>query len=324
MALFDHENRGPNKVNIILIILLIIFALLYSIEKFDINVPIVRPSNQFVSNAKTKLDSISEELNLRMVQIKELGGKVKELENIQSQIHEDQIKLGENKYISEKLFNDRLSYYVKLLNEKDKEIKRLTSENSQLIARNDSLDKENINLKIGLNNAIKAISDTTLVYLNRERELSEKSRALELNNQLLNEKVNVAAAMRAEGVNVYAINSRGKESKSPNSQNRRYEKIRVNFHLQINPLTTKEIKVIYLRIIEPTGNVLSDYSIGSGMFNFKGKELPYTSKQRIFYENSHQVVEFIFTKNSPFSLGQHEIELYSEGYLIGLGSFEVK
>lgn len=320
----EKEKKGSKGINLVLVIFTLLFAFLYLVEKYDLSIPVIRPSKEFVSDAQLKLDSISEELNLRIVQIKNLGGRVKELETIQNEIHDDQVKLGENKYISEELFNKRLSYYVRLLSEKDKEIERLQEENTELIARNDSLDKENSNLKIGLDIARKAIADTALRFLNREKELSERSRVLELNNQILNEKVNVAAALHAEGVNVYAINSKGRESKSPNSTSKKYEKIRVNFHLQQNSLTNKEIKVIYLRIIEPTGMVLTDFSIGSGTFNFRGKEIPYTAKQRIFYENSHQTVEFIFTKNTPFVLGQHEIELYSEGYLIGLGSFEVR
>ena len=96
------------------------------------------------------------------------------------------------------------------------------------------------------------------------------------------------------------------------------------FHLQENPLASKEIKTVYLRIIEPTGITLSDYSLGSGTFPFKGKDLVYTAKQRIFYENNHQSVEFIYSRPNSYREGRHEIELYSEGFLIGLGSFEVR
>ena len=143
-------------------------------------------------------------------------------------------------------------------------------------------------------------------------------------NQELAEKVSVAAALRAEGVNVYAISTRGKESGAQNQKAKKLEKIRVIFHLQENSLATKEIKTVYLRIIEPTGVTLSDYSIGSGTFPFKGKDLVYTAKQRIFYENNHQSVEFIYSRPNSYREGRHEIELYAEGFLIGLGSFEVR
>ena len=179
-------------------------------------------------------------------------------------------------------------------------------------------------LKDGLTNVQKALRDSSLTFGVKEKELSERSRVLEVRNQELAEKVNVAAALRAEGVNVYAISSRGKESGVQNQKAKRIEKIRVMFHLQTNPLATKEIKTIYLRIIEPTGNTLSDYALGSGAVMFKGKELTYTAKQRIFYENNHQSVEFIYARPNAYREGRHEIELYSEGFLIGLGSFEVR
>ena len=94
--------------------------------------------------------------------------------------------------------------------------------------------------------------------------------------------------------------------------------------MQENSLTAKELKTIYLRIIEPTGLVISDYASGSGTFVFKGRELPFTAKQRIFYENNHQSVEFIYARNGAYKEGRHEIEIYSEGFLIGLGTFDVR
>jgi hypothetical protein len=147
---------------------------------------------------------------------------------------------------------------------------------------------------------------------------------LEIKNKELAEKVSAAAALRAEGVNVYAISSRGKESTVNNQKAKKVDKIRVMFHLQENTLASKEIKTIFLRIIEPTGSTISDYNLGSGSFEFKGRDLTFTSRQRIFYENNHQSVEFIYTRPNGFKNGKHEIELYAEGYLIGLGTFEVR
>jgi hypothetical protein len=205
---------------------------------------------------------------------------------------------------------------------KDQEIKKLRRENVVLIARNDSLSREAKLLQDGLSNVQKALRDSSATFGIEKKELSERSRVLEVRNQELTEKVTVAAALRAEGVNVYAISSRGKETGVQKAK--RIDKIRVIFHLQNNPLATREIKTIYLRIIEPTGNTLSDYSLGSGTVMFKGKELVYTAKQRIFYENNHQSVEFIYARSTAYREGKHEIELYSEGFLIGLGTFEVR
>jgi hypothetical protein len=259
-----------------------------------------------------------------MVQIKKLGGRISELETARLRILGDQKELKEHPEMGQEQFEKKLAYYLRLLGQKDQEIKKLRRENGVLLARNDSLSREAQLLKDGLTNVQKALRDSSLTFGVKQKELSERSRVLEVRNQELADKVTVAASLRAEGVNVYAISSRGKESGVQNQKAKRIEKIRVMFHLQTNPLANKEIKTIYLRIIEPTGVTLSDYALGSGSIMFKGKELTYTAKQRIFYENNHQSVEFIYARPNAYREGKHEIELYAEGFLIGLGSFEVR
>jgi len=278
----------------------------------------------FIKDAKDRLDSISNQLEVRMIQIKKLGGRVNELEAARQQILGDQKAISENPEMGQIEIQRKLAYYLRLIGQKDVEIKKLRKENFVLLARNDSLSREAKILQDGLSNVQKALRDSSLTFGVKQKEFSERSRILEVRNQELSDKVNVAAALRAEGVNVYAISTRGRESGAQNQKAKKLEKIRVIFHLQENPLATKEIKTVFLRIIEPTGVTLSDYSIGSGTFPFKGKDLVYTAKQRIFYENNHQSVEFIYSRPNSYREGRHEIELYAEGFLIGLGSFEVR
>lgn len=278
----------------------------------------------FIKYAKDRLDSISNQLEVRMIQIKKLGGRVNELEAARQQILGDQKAISENPEMGQIEIQRKLAYYLRLIGQKDLEIKKLQKENFVLSARNDSLSREAKILQDGLSNVQKALRDSSLTFGVKQKELNERSRILEVRNQELADKVNVAAALRAEGVNVYAISTRGKETGAQNQKAKKLEKIRVIFHLQENPLATKEIKTVYLRIIEPTGATLSDYSLGSGTFPFKEKDLVYTAKQRIFYENNHQSVEFIYSRPNSYREGRHEIELYAEGFLIGLGSFEVR
>ena len=278
----------------------------------------------FIKYAKDRLDSISNQLEVRMIQIKKLGGRVNELEAARQQILGDQKAISENPEMGQIEIQRKLAYYLRLIGQKDLEIKKLQKENFVLSARNDALSREAKILQDGLSNVQKALRDSSLTFGVKQKELNERSRILEVRNQELADKVNVAAALRAEGVNVYAISTRGKETGAQNQKAKKLEKIRVIFHLQENPLATKEIKTVYLRIIEPTGATLSDYSLGSGTFPFKEKDLVYTAKQRIFYENNHQSVEFIYSRPNSYREGRHEIELYAEGFLIGLGSFEVR
>ncbi|MDT8887611.1 hypothetical protein [Aquirufa regiilacus] len=321
-SMSSREKRLERLVYLLTVLVFLLAGVLY-IEKYQPNFwALEQGQEDFVEDAQARLDSVSQQLQVRMVQIKRLGGRVNELEKARLQIEGDQKELAEHPEMGQAAFQKKLAYYLRLLGLKDQEIKKLRRENVVLIARNDSLSREAKLLQDGLTNVQKALRDSSATFGIEKKELSERSRVLEVRNQELTEKVTVAAALRAEGVNVYAISTRGKETGVQKAK--RIDKIRVIFHLQNNPLATREIKTIYLRIIEPTGNTLSDYALGSGTVMFKGKELVYTAKQRIFYENNHQSVEFIYARSTAYREGKHEIELYSEGFLIGLGTFEVR
>ena len=285
----DNSKVKENGLQRRVLLLTILVCLLVGwilLDKLVINAgESQQTQDEFVENAQYKLDSVSEQLNLRLIQIKKLGGKVNELETAKAQIVGDQAHLED---IMPEEFQKKISFYLHLLGLKDAEIKKLKKENVTLTMRNDSLSREAQNLKVGLVTIQKALKDSSKTFGLKARELSERSRVLEIKNKELAEKVSAAAALRAEGVNVYAISSRGKESTVNNQKAKKVDKIRVMFHLQENTLANKEIKTIFLRIIEPTGTTISDYNLGSGSFDFKGRELTFTSRQRIFYENNHQ------------------------------------
>lgn len=323
-SLSSRERKLQRIVGVLIFLILLLIGFV-AIEWLNPTFFSLSASHEtFIKNAKDRLDSVSNQLEVRMIQIKKLGGKVNELEAARQQILGDQKAISENPEMGQIDIQRKLAYYLRLIGQKDIEIKKLRGENFVLLARNDSLSKEAKILQDGLSYVQKALRDSSLTFGVKQKELNERSRILEVRNQELADKVNVAAALRAEGVNVYAISTRGKETGAQNQKAKKLEKIRVLFHLQENSLANKEIKTIFLRIIEPTGVTLSDYSIGSGTFPFKGKDLVYTAKQRIFYENNHQSVEFIYARPNSYREGRHEIELYAEGFLIGLGSFEVR
>ena len=123
---------------------------------------------------------------------------------------------------------------------------------------------------------------------------------------------------------VSAINSRGKERDGEEFKAKRVDRVKVAFKLAENPLTKKENKTVYMRMVDPTGSVISDMATGSGAFNFGGKETIYTAKQNIMYSNSGQTVEFIYNRGSNYEKGTYKVELYADGFRIGQTSFTIK
>ncbi|WP_026996024.1 hypothetical protein [Flectobacillus major] len=275
--------------------------------------------------ANTKLDSIANQLNAKITEIKRLGGDIRELVKAKKQLEEDKLALEKlDNGFSMKKYEAKIKNYVALLGQKDVEIIRLKKENGILVAQNDSLSREAKSLLQDITFAQKALSDSANTYSLRQRELAERAKEIEAKNKELSDKVSLAAALHAESINVYAISSKGKESDGGIYKAKKVDKIRITFYLQENSLTTKEAKIIYLRIIDPTGATVADMATGSGTFNYRGRDVTFTAKQKIVYDDSHQSVEFIYSRGQAYKEGKHIIELYSEGFRIGEGVFEVK
>lgn len=258
----------------------------------------------------TRLDSISTQLDAKIAEIKMLGGNVDELNRVKAQLEADKQSLASANQAQLREYEGKIKSYVALLSQKDSEIAKLREENQNLTGQNEQLAREKSQLETNLQATRQAYSDSVGSERTRNRELSEK--------------VTIASALKAENINVYAISPKGKERDGGEYRSRRVEKVRISFALADNPLTAQENKEVFLRILDPDGAVISDMATGSGAFVFQGKETIYTAKQQVMYTNSHQNVDFIYSRGTPYRKGRHTVELYSEGFKIGQGSFEVK
>ncbi len=256
--------------------------------------------------AQAKIDSITRELSYKILEINKLGGEVASLKKVKDELEADRKMLSSKKITDFKAFELKINNYQKLLDEKDQDIARLKRDFGALANKNEELNSENEGLK------------------NERKQLSDSISAVTARNRDLSEKVNMAAALRAETVNVYAISNRGRERDGGAYNARKIDKLRISFHLVDNPLTKLDDKDILMRILDPAGSVLSDMATGSGSFSYKGQELIYTAKKREHYTNTHQLVEIVYSRSQDYKPGKYQIELYSEGVLIGKGGFDVK
>lgn len=255
--------------------------------------------------AKTKLDSISAQLDAKIAEIQRLGGSVDSLVKIKQQLEVDKRELRNVNSFNSKKYDQKIRNYQALLAQKDQEIARLKEENGILVVRNDSLSQENAGLKA------------------ERQTLSDSVAAVSSKNQELNEKVSIAAALRAENVTVKAINARGKESE--NYKAKRIDKVRISVRLAPNGLAQQGEKELYIRILDPSGAVISDMATGSGEFTYNDQGMIYTSMQRFNFDNSRQQIDFVYGRGSQrFNEGRHTVEVYCEGFRIGEGEFTVK
>ncbi|MBD2754501.1 hypothetical protein [Spirosoma validum] len=257
--------------------------------------------------AKTKLDSISAQLDAKIAEIQRLGGSVDSLMKVKAQLEVDKRELRNVSSFDSKKYNQKIRNYEALLTQKDQEIARLKEENGILTARNDSLSQENNTLK----GERQSLSDSVVAVTSKNQELAEK--------------VTIAAALRAESITVDAINKRGKEKDGGSYKAKKIDKIKVSVRLAPNGLAKQEEKELYLRILDASGAVVSDMATGSGEFTYNYQGMIYTAKQNFTFDNSRQQVDFVYGRGGQrFNEGKHTIEIYCEGFRIGEGEFTVK
>ncbi len=261
-----------------------------------------------VLSTKTKLDSISNQLDLKIAEIQKLGGSVDSLIAIRQEVEMDKKNLRSNVgTFDTSKYDAKIRRYEALLAAKDTELVRLREENGILTQENTNLAQENT----GLKTEKQVLADSVREYSTQNRELAEK--------------VTIASALRAEGVTVNALSSRGKEDDGGRYKAKRIDKLRVSFTLAPNAVARQNEKDVYMRIVDPSGAVVFDMATGSGEFLSGGQNMIYTSAQRIQFDNSGQRVDFIYGRGGQrFPEGKHVIELYSEGFKIGQGEFTVR
>jgi hypothetical protein len=154
--------------------------------------------------------------------------------------------------------------------------------------------------------------------------LTDSISTIDREKRQLAEKVNIASALKAESLDITAINEKGKERDKGEYRAKQIDRIKIAFNLGENNVAKIETKDIYMRLIEPDGAAVFDMATGGGTFMFENQETFFTAKQEILFDNTRQPVSFVFDKGTPYKTGKYTVELYADGFKIGQGSFVVK
>jgi cell division protein ZapB len=299
-----NEPSGKSNRSSVIIFILVLIIIGQSVkiymdyrEKQTITETLVEKTDE-LDNTLQRLNEIKAELDDKIATITKLGGDITELEKAKGEIQKElsRTRTRNAKAIAE--LKDRVEGYEELLNVKDQEIERLKAVNKELFTENRSLKtKQNV--------------------------LSDSINRLAKNKQELTEKVSIASRLEAENIRVVALNSRGKE-RTPPFRAKQLEKLKVEFNIAKNDVAPIEGKTILVRVIDENDQVIFDVSRGSGTFMLNGRETFYTAQQEILFDNTRQQLAFVYEKGSEYASGTYRVEVFTEGYLMGSFSFEVK
>lgn len=311
---YNQEQKRDRKTLLwaaLAVLALLNIVLLYFFyqerQENDSKDTIIAAKTEEVLFTKTKLDSISAQLDEKIAEIQQLGGSVDSLVSLKQQLEKDKQSLKDLNTYSAKKYEDKIRSYEAVLNQKDRDIAQLKEELGIVTAKNEELTQA----VSGLQGERAALADSVTNYAVQNRELSEK--------------VTIASALRAENITVNAMTSKGKERDGGSYKARRIDKLKVSFVLGSNSIAKQDRKEVYLRILDPNGAVLSDMATGSGAFIYNGREMIYSSKEAVNFDNTRQSLDIMYGRGGvPFKDGKYTVELYSEGFKIGEGDFTVK
>lgn len=251
--------------------------------------------------AYSRLDSIGTEMQAKIIEIEQLGGNIDTLQMIQDSLETEKADLlayRDRSYKEIARLKGRVEGYRELLVMKDTEIAELKKVNQNLVVENTELKTE-------------------------RNQLNRTIREAKATEEKLTEKVQIASRLEAENISVAAVATNGR-TRQDEFRSRQIEKLKVDFNIAKNDVAPVSGKEILMRIIDDNENVLFDVARGSGTFVLEGKETFYTAKQEILFDNTQQVVSFLYDKGSEYLPGRYVMELYTDGYKMGSKSFRVK
>jgi peptidoglycan hydrolase CwlO-like protein len=154
--------------------------------------------------------------------------------------------------------------------------------------------------------------------------VNQKATTLEKQNQELNTKVQAASALKigAAAVTAYKVKGSGKEVDVTRAGSAK--KIKINFTVASNPVAEKGTHDVYLRILDPTGNLVT--SSETANFSSDGQDLQYTYKTAIEYKDdgSPFVIDWVSPTTPAFQKGTYTVMLYADGYTMGKVNFLLK
>ena len=248
-----------------------------------------------------QLDSLSNELDKRILTISQLGGEIDTLVSIKQKLEEEKmyfLNKDQRQKITLGTLRDKVEGYRQLLLIKDEEINQLTQINEQLTT-------ENIELK------------------NETQALNQSINDIKLERKDLNQKVQSLSKLKIEDFIIAAIDVKGKE-RSDSFRKKHINQLQITFVLSENEVAPIEGKKLWIRVVAPDNNVYYNVNMGSGSFTFLSRELFYTAQKEILYDRSQQRVVVYYEKGTPYLIGPHTVEVYTDDYLVGSGSFIVK
>lgn len=236
-------------------------------------------------------------------------------ENSRQLIMDDSVKLAlTQKYETARLQIEKLTQ--ELQNQKSKsaaEIKKLKDEISTL--RN--LLRHYVEEINRLNQENAALRSENTEIKSQNQQLTSRVQETSRQNQVLNERMTLAERLNVTGLNLAALNKKGK----PEKKVEKARQLRVSFTIPQNNSTPVGEKTIWLRIVSPSGQLLGN----GGSFSFEGATLQATARKLVEYAGEEiGGITIFWDVDTALTPGSYTVELFCDNFRLISRSFDLK
>jgi vacuolar-type H+-ATPase subunit I/STV1 len=156
------------------------------------------------------------------------------------------------------------------------------------------------------------------------QRVTRRTNELTETKELLEGKVEVAAALRAFQINAVPVRSRGGSREEETDRARRADRLKVCFTVAANPVARSGNKNAYIRIADPAGNILRISDDDRYAFVNNGDTLQYSVKGQFNYVNQDTNVCLYWDKQADFESGMYLVSIFTDEYRLGESQFSLR
>lgn len=290
------HDKKPRRIILLLTILLSFFIVLILIRE-----------NQYQKNIETVIQYQEEKNNLR--------------DNLDNLIDEHEILKDEYGDLSNQLedrdstilaYADEIKQLLRSkgeLSEARKKIKRLKEISKRYVSAIDSLFTLNHQLLLENDSVKKA-----------NLLISSRNKTLEKNNQALSERVFTASMLRVENIQVEGVYYRSSGRVVATTRASKIQNLSICFDIIENKVTDVGLKELFIRIIDPSGNVLNVANKIQETIVDKDSVVEYTTNYNFDYDNQKISDCKLWTRGNVLEPGVYYFEFIMDEQVIGLAS----
>jgi chromosome segregation ATPase len=246
--------------------------------------------------------------------------------DVEKELNETYSELNQYKGINGRL-DSLLQEANAKIDEQKARISKLMSSEKNSASLNRKLKAELAELEALRDQYLEKIDQLLIENAQLKKEKEDLSTTVESLNKNLETTISTASVLKSEYMKVTAFKKRSNGKYTETLMAKRTNKMELCMSLLENKIAKAGNRTVYLRIIEPGGNVLGNRSGGSSSFKKEGttEELLFTSSKIVEYKNEKTDLCLDWEEaERKFNPGTYLMEVYVDGNLSGTTSIKLQ